>query len=203
MLRIRPDGTVSFEQFSPDFYSKNRSEIAYKPGAQCPKFLGKLIGPCMKPDDIKCLQLYLGQCLLGINLSQTFLMLTGTAGAGKSTVVNVIEGLVNKENCTELRLEHATERFELFHLLDKTVLTAVDVKSNFLMTKGGYMLKSLVGGDPKTAEAKGKNETFAVQGIFNAVITANATLAVDIDADNAAWDRRMRWIEYNCEPVKK
>ena len=100
MLRIRPDGTVSFEQFSPKFFSKNRSEIDYKPGARCPRFLGKLVGPCMNQDDIKCLQLYLGQCLLGINLSQTFLMLTGTSGAGKSQLVNVIEGIVNRSNCT-------------------------------------------------------------------------------------------------------
>ena len=203
MLRIRPDGTVSFEKFSPDYYSKNRSEIDYKPGAKCPMFLEKLLVRCMKPDDIECIQLYVGQCLLGINLSQTFLMLTGTAGAGKSTLVNVIEAIVNRENCTELRLDLMADRFELYRLLDKTLLTAKDVKSNFLTSKGAYVLKALVGGDTKTAEAKGRNETFDIEGTFNAIITANTTLTVDIDADNSAWDRRMRWIEYNCEPVKK
>ena len=157
----------------------------------------------MKPDDIDCLQLYVGQCLLGVNLSQTFLMLTGTAGAGKSTLVNVIEAIVNRANCTELRLDQMADRFELYRLLDKTLLTAKDVKSNFLTSKGAYVLKALVGGDTKTAEAKGRNETFDVEGNFNAIIVANSTLTVDIDADNSAWDRRMRWIEYTCEPVRE
>ena len=202
MVVIEQDGTVSFKPFSPDYYSTNRTEIDYRPGAKCPMFLEKLLARCMKPDDIECLQLYVGQCLLGINLSQTFLMLTGTAGAGKSTLVNVIELIINRENCTELRLDQMADRFELYRLLDKTLLTAKDVKSNFLTTRGAYVLKALVGGDTKTAEAKGRNETFDVEGIFNAIITANTTLTVDIDADNSAWDRRMRWIEYNCEPVK-
>ena len=202
MVVIEDDGSVSFKPFSPDYYSTNRTEIDYRPGAKCPMFLEKLLARCMKPDDIECLQLYVGQCLLGINLSQTFLMLTGTAGAGKSTLVNVIEAIVNRENCTELRLDQMADRFELYRLLDKTLLTAKDVKSNFLTTRGAHVLKALVGGDTKTAEAKGRNETFDVEGIFNAIITANTTLTVDIDADNSAWDRRMRWIEYNCEPVK-
>ena len=95
------------------------------------------------------------------------------------------------------------ERFETNRLIGKTLLTAKDVKSNFLMSRGAYVLKALVGGDTKTAEAKGRNETFDVEGNFNAIITANSTLTVNIDADNKAWDRRMRWIEYNCEPVKE
>lgn len=203
MVVIEQDGTISFKPFSPDYYSKNRTEIDYKPGAKCPRFLDKLLVRCMKPEDIECIQLYVGQCLLGRNLSQTFLMLTGTAGAGKSQLVNVIEGLINRENCTELRLDQMADRFELYRLLDKTLLTAKDVKSNFLMSKGAYVLKALVGGDTKTAEAKGKNETFDIEGNFNAIITSNTTLTVDIDSDNSAWDRRMRWINYDCEPVKK
>ena len=124
-------------------------------------FLEKLLAPC-KPDEIECLQYYLGQCLLGVNLSQTFLMLTGTSGAGKSTLVNVIEGLINRVNCTELRLEQMADRFELYRLRDMTLVTAKDVKSNFLMSRGAHVLKALVGGDTKTAEAKGMNETFDI-----------------------------------------
>ena len=95
------------------------------------------------------------------------------------------------------------ERFETNRLRGKTLLTAKDVKSNFLMSRGAYVLKALVGGDTKTAEAKGKNETFDVEGNFNAIITSNSTLTVNIDADNKAWERRMLWIEYTCKPVKK
>lgn len=202
MVVIEQDGTVSFKPFSPEYYSTNRTEIDYKPDAKCPMFTGKLLKPC-KPDEIECLQYYLGQCLLGRNLSQTFMMLTGTAGAGKSQLLNVIVGLVNKANWTELRLPQMKDRFEMYRLLDKTLATGRDVPSNFLRSKASHNLKSLVGGDPISAEAKGKNECFDYNGELNVVITANSKLTVDIDADNTAWERRMLWIDYNCEPVKK
>ena len=74
----------------------------------------------------------MGQCLLGDNPSQRFLLITGTAGGGKSTLVNVIEQLVTRQNCTELRLEHMHGRFENSRLVGKTLLTGKDVKAGFL-----------------------------------------------------------------------
>ena len=164
-------------------------------------FLEKLLAPC-KPDEIECLQYYLGQCLLGRNLSQTFLMLTGTAGAGKSQLLKVIVGLVDKANWTELRLPQMSDRVEMYRLFGKTLATGRDVPSDFLRSKAAHNLKSLVGGDPISAEAKGKNDCYDFNGEINIAFTANSTLTIDIDADNKAWERRMLWIDYNCEPVK-
>ena len=202
MVVIEQDGTISFKPFSPDYYSTNRTEIDYDPEAKCPMFLEKLLAPC-KPDEIECLQYFLGQCLLGRNLSQTFLLLTGTAGAGKSQLLDVIVGLVDKANWTDLRLPQMSDRFEMYRLFGKTLATGRDVPSDFLRSKGAHNLKSLVGGDPISAEAKGKNDCYDFKGEINVVITANTTLTVDIDAGNKAWERRMLWINYNCEPVKK
>ena len=203
MVIIEQDGSVSFKPFSPAYYSTNRTEIDYKPEAKCPMFLEKLLAPCMSSDDMECLQLYVGQCLLGINLSQTFLMLTGTPGAGKSQLLNVIVGLVDKANWTELRLSQMSDRFEMYRLFGKTLATGRDVPSDFLRSKAAHNLKSLVGGDPVSAEAKNQNDCYDFKGEINVVITANTDLTVNIDADNKAWDRRMRWIEYTCEPVKE
>ena len=200
MVVIEQDGSISFKPFSPDYYSRNRTEIDYDPQAECPMFLEKLLAPC-KPDEIECLQYYLGQCVLGRNLSQTFMMLTGTPGAGKSQLLSVIVGLVNKANWTELRLPQMSDRFEMYRLLDKTLATGRDVPSDFLRSKASHNLKSLVGGDPISAEAKNKNDCYDFVGEINVVITANSTLTVNIDADNKAWERRMLWIDYNCEPV--
>jgi phage/plasmid-associated DNA primase len=73
--------------------------------------------------------------------------MTGTPGGGKSTVVNIIEGIVSLFNVTELRLEHMGSRFELQRLIGKTLLTAKDVRSNFLNIPGASKLKALVGND--------------------------------------------------------
>ena len=96
-----------------------------------------------------------------------------------------------------------SDRFEMYRLLGKTLATGRDVPSDFLRSKAAYNLKSLVGGDPISAEAKNQNECYDFKGEINVIITANTELTVNIDADNKAWDRRMLWIEYTCESVKK
>ena len=184
MVEIAPDGSMTFRPFAREYYSCTRTPYQYDPEAKCPNFLNKLLAPCMSQDDIDCLQLYVGQCLLGVNLAQMFMMLTGTPGSGKSTLVNVIEKLISRENCTELRLEQMAERFEMNRLRGKTLLTGKDVKSYFLTSRGAYKLKALIGGDVLTTEAKGSNEAFDIPGEFNVIITANSNLTVDIDSDN-------------------
>lgn len=189
--------------FSREFYSRNRTEIIYDPAAGCPRFLESLVSPAMCSEDIDLLQLYLGQCLLGNNLSQTFLMLTGTAGGGKSTLVNVIEGIVGRHNCTELRLEHIQERFETQRLIGKTLLSAKDVKSNFLNSTGAGKLKALTGNDTLSVEFKGSNTSKDIAGCFNAIVTSNCNLHVSLDGDVEAWRRRMLWIKYENPPPEE
>jgi P4 family phage/plasmid primase-like protien len=191
------------QDFFPFFRSRNRSELEYDSSAKCPQFLEKLICPAMSKDDIEIFQMYLGQCLIGNNQSQTFMMMTGTAGAGKTTAVNIVEGIVGRFNCTELRLEHMGSRFELQRAVGKTLLTAKDVKSDFLNTSGACKLKAIVGNDTLTSEAKGINESADIQGHFSVIITANNNLRVKLDGDREAWRRRMLWIKYENQPPKE
>lgn len=201
MVEFTETGEVELKPFSPDYRSRNRIAINYDPKAECPRFLNRLLAPAMTGDDIDCLQLYFGQCLLGVNHSQMFLMLTGTAGGGKSTLVNIIEGIIGRQNCTELRLEHMINRFEMNRLIGKTLLTAKDVPSYFMNNKGAQKLKALTGKDTLTTEAKGSNEAVDIVGEFNVIITSNSDLQINVDADNEAWRRRMLWIRYECPPV--
>ncbi len=141
MLRFDlSSGRWQTEPFSPNYRSLNFIPISYDPAATCPRFLNQLLAPAMSPADIELLQLYAGQTLLGANVSQTILLLTGTAGGGKSTIVNVIEGLVGRWNCTELRTEFLNTRFENSRMLGKTLLTAKDVPGDFLNTPGAQRL---------------------------------------------------------------
>lgn len=196
MVEFTETGEVKLKPFSPDYRSRNRIAINYDPQAECPMFLDRLLAPAMTKDDIDCLQLYFGQCLLGVNHSQTFLMLTGAAGAGKSTLANIIEGIIGRQNCTELRLEHMNNRFEMNRLIGKTLLTGKDVPDHFLNTRGAQKLKALTGKDTLTTEAKGRNETVDIVGEFNIIITSNSDLQVNVAGDNEAWRRRMLWIKY-------
>ncbi len=202
MLRFDlPSGRWQTEPFSPDYRSLNYLPISYDPAATCPRFLNRLLAPAMSPADIGLLQLYAGQALLGMNVSQTILLMTGTAGGGKSTLVNVIEGLVGRWNCTELRTEFLNTRFENSRMLGKTLLTAKDVPGNFLNTAGAQRLKALTGKDTVTLEYKNSNEAFDISGIFNAIITSNSTLQLRFEGDEDAWRRRLLWIPYERPPV--
>ena len=200
----QPDGRINpvLMPFDPKYRSRNRTEYEYDPEAACPDFIEKLLRPALNEDGMGLLQVYGGQCLLGENSSQTILVMTGTANGGKSTIVNVLEKIVNRKNCTELRLEHMNSRFETQRLVGKTLLTAKDVPSNFLNSSGAHKIKALTGKDTITIEHKGSNETADVCCMFNAIITANNTLRVAVDGDADAWRRRLILLHFDNPPPK-
>lgn len=188
-------------EFSPDHLSRNQIPIKYDPQAKCRTFLDKLLIPAISYSDIELLQQYVGQCLLGKNITQTFLILTGTPGGGKSTLANVIEGLIGRWNCTELRTEFLNNRFEISRTLGKTLLTAKDVPGDFLSTRGAQRLKALVGNDMMTLEYKNRNDALDIPGNFNVIITSNDVLRLRFEGDEDAWRRRLLWIPYERPPV--
>ncbi len=190
--------------FNPNYYSLNQSPILYDPEADCPFFKNDLLAKALLPEDIDLLQKYFGQCLLGINLSQQVLMLTGTAGGGKSTLVTLLEKIIGENNVAVLRTNQLESRFETSRYVDRSLLVAKDVASNFLNQKGTHKIKSLVGGDLEEAERKNANETYKFNGKFNIIITSNTRLKVSLDSDGEAWRRRLLIVLYrNPKPEKE
>jgi len=84
-------------------------------------------------------------------------LLVGTPGGGKSTLLEVIEAVVGPSNVVELRTDFLADRFEIARFLRKTMLSGKDVPGNFLETAGAQMLKKLVGHDLLSAERKNSN----------------------------------------------
>jgi putative DNA primase/helicase len=188
--------TGELRPFAPDYLSRNASPIAWDPDATCPRFSRELLGSALGLDDICLLQRYAGLALLGRNLSQKMLLLTGTPGGGKSQLCKVIEGIVGKANVTQLRTHLLCERFEIARLVGKTLLAARDVPGNFLQTKGAHVLKALTGGDSLTSENKGNMRNDTIEGEFCVVITSNSRLRVHLDGDAGAWRRRLLLVKY-------
>ena len=189
--------------FSPIFHSRNRSPVSLDPLAKCPRFAGELLSSALNKDDIRLLQCYCGSLLLGRNLAHVILLLTGTAGGGKSTLVEIIERIVGRENVVELRTQLLLERFELARLIGKTLLTGKDVQAEFLMLKGASAIKKLVGHDFLSAEKKNSNACFDLAGEYDVLITCNSRLRVKLEGDADAWRRRLLLIHYNQPKPKK
>lgn len=202
MLRFE-DSTCLREGFSPAFRSRNRSPIPFDPQATCPRFLNELLLPAVHEEDAVLLQKMAGQCLLGENLTQRFVILDGEPGRGKSQYGNVLQALIGRENVTQLRTDHLGERFELFRFLRRTLLVGVDVDADFLSSKGAPVIKGLVGGDWFDAEQKGGNGSFLFQGKFNILMTSNCRLKVKLQGDVGAWKRRMLIVRYEAPPPKR
>ena len=88
---VAEDGQVLLKTFHPDYRSRNMCPFEYDPYAECPKFRQELLGGALDMDDRKLLQKWAGSVLLGRNSAQRILLLTGTAGGGKSTVMSILE----------------------------------------------------------------------------------------------------------------
>ncbi len=204
VIVLNKEGESNFVSFSPDFFSRNQCPISFDPDAQCPKFLNQLLYPAVNEADSILIQKYVGMCLLGRNIAQRFLILDGLAGRGKSQLALIIQNLVGRENFTELRTQHLSERFELYRYQKRTLLVGVDVPGNFLSQKGASVIKALVGGDWFNAEQKGGNGIFQIQGIFCILITSNSRLQICLDdKDASAWQRRLLVVRFDCPPPIK
>lgn len=180
--------------FSPRDYSRNPIPVAYDASAKIDWWNTRVLDRLLEPEDADWLQRWAGMLMLGVNLRQKILIVLGTGGAGKSTILNVLQKLVGERNCVDLRTRHLDERFEMESYIGKTLLIGSDVPGNFLQTPGIYNLKRLTGDDLITAELKGGGRV-QMRGIFNCGIVSNSRLTLRTDDDVTAWRRRLCLME--------
>jgi P4 family phage/plasmid primase-like protien len=183
--------------FSPAYKRRNKLAVRFDAAAKCPLFLDTLMRAALDADDLDLLQRWCGLALIGENLAQKILILTGTAGGGKGTFIRVLTGIIGQTNLASLRPQLLGERFELGRFLGKTLLYGADVPENFLNQRGASVLKSLTGYDPVTLEFKNSNESPAIICKFNVIVTCNSRLTVQLEGDTDAWRRRLAIIEYH------
>jgi hypothetical protein len=95
MLRL---SDLKLLPFSPAFRRRNKLAIPYVPTTRCPRFLDTLMKPALNDEDLDLLQRWCGQALLGTNLAQSIIFLTGTAGGGKGAFIRVLRGIIGPQN---------------------------------------------------------------------------------------------------------
>ena len=188
---------VLLKSFHPDYRSRNACPFAFDPTAECPRFKNDLLGPALADDDILLLKKWAGAVLMGRNEAQRFLLFVGTPNGGKSTAMSILEGTIGLQNVSQLRTEHLADKFELYGFVGKTLLTGKDVAAGFMMSKGAYVIKALVGHDLLEAEKKGFPQRVQLRGDFNIGITCNADLNIRLEGDIGAWRRRLLIIKYD------
>jgi putative DNA primase/helicase len=176
--------------------------VPFNADARCPQFLEVLLRQALTEDDIELLQRWFGLVILGQNRAQVILLLIGTAGGGKGTIVRILKLLLGPSNVVSLRIRQLEGRFELGRMLSRSLAYGADVPADFLNTPGANVLKAITGGDPIAVELKGSNARPEMQLSLNVLITANVRLRARLEGgeDTAAWRRRLRIIQFNNPP---
>lgn len=187
----------------PKFGFKFASGVKYDVKAKCPKFVNQLLKPAIPDYDIELIQKYFGSALIGPNISQNILVIRGTPGSGKGTLVTVMEKVLGEHYVADLRAKHLTGRFETSAFLGKRVLLGKDVPGDTLQERGARMLKSLVGGDLMQAEIKYNPTKQPIRGDYHVVLVANDNLRIALDGDDEAWGRRLLIVDYKKPKTDK
>lgn len=183
--------------FSPAYYSRNRVAIQYdKRDTGCTSFRN-FLSDSLDEDDINLLQLWSGMVLLNRNPFHKIMLLTGAAGSGKSTFIDILERILGSENVATLVVDRLEDRFELSEFFGKSLLIAKDVSSAFLQSKKAHVLKALSGDRHIKAEVKFSNKRVMLEGPFNVGITANADLNISLQGDMDAWKRRLLIVKFD------
>ncbi len=177
--------------------------IKYDPKAKCGRFEKELLQDALGKDDIRVVQKYCGSILLGANTCHGILLIRGTPGGGKSTLISIIEKIIGEENVAHLRTKHLNGRFETSAFIGKRLLVGKDVPGDTLKENGARLLKSLVGGDLLQAEIKYNPAKQKIRGDFHVIIASNNRLRIALDGDEKAWERRLRVVDFqNPKPSK-
>lgn len=116
---------------TPEVFNLGFLPYEYDATAKCPtwvEFLKQSLGG--RDDDISLLQEWMGYVVSGRNNMQKIMSLHGEAGAGKGTILRVLNALVGQDNVTAGRMDDIVGPFGMEPLVGKRVLQFGDITWN-------------------------------------------------------------------------
>lgn len=110
------------------------------------------------PEDREMLLQYCGLCMTRDVRQQKFMILNGSGGSGKSTLIRMIEHVIGEDNIASISLKELSQRFASYGLMGKILNSCADLEVTAL--EDTSLIKKILGEDLIRAEAKGKNAVF-------------------------------------------
>lgn len=123
------DGSASFLDPTPDFFSRNCLPYPFEPDADCPLWkdtLRKFWGN--DNESIVALQEWFGYCLLPNTDQHKILMIVGPTRSGKGTIGRVLQGVIGKQNIGSPTMASMAGPFALEPLIGKMVALIADAR---------------------------------------------------------------------------
>lgn len=170
---------------TPDWFSPVVMAYDFDPEATCPlfhKFLDKVL-----PDKVsqEVMQEWFGYCLTSDTRFRAMMILYGESGTGKSTLCNILEAVVGKENRSAVPLECFWNRFSPQEMVGKLVNFCGDSGKIDRLAEG--VIKRFTGGDTILVDRKYK-QPIAVKMTAKIIVATNTFPQVQ-DTSEAMWTR--------------
>jgi len=108
----------------------------------------------MGADDKEMLLQYAGYCCTTDIRQQKYMIVYGIGGTGKSTLINLVESMIGKNNISAVALDELSQRFSAYNLMWKLLNSCADLKIDIL--DDSATIKKLSGEDGMMAEPKGR-----------------------------------------------
>ena len=142
---------------SPKYKAVNQIPHEYHPeavttGNEVDRWLD-FIAP--DPGDREMLLQFCGYCMTRDIRQQKFLILVGSGGSGKSTLIRLLSEVVGSDNISSISLKELTQRFASYGLMGKLLNCCADLEVSAL--EDVSMLKKILGEDYLRGEPKGKD----------------------------------------------
>lgn len=164
-------------------------------GVESRKFLSYAI-----PDQTDQMMLfeYLGYCMTKDTCLQKFMILRGTGGTGKSSVISVIQNIIGLENTSGISMEDLTQRFYPSQLRGKLLNACADISAQALTSID--TIKKATGEDLLIYERKGADAT-TFRSYAKLLFSANQ-IPLNLDEKSDALYRRMLILVMDRKPKK-
>ena len=186
---------------SPTYKAVNQIPHEYNPAAQIPED-SELVRwiQFITPDlqDREMLLQYCGLCMTRDIRQQKFLILNGSGGTGKSTLIKLLELVIGSENISGISLKDLAGRFASYGLMGKLLNSCADLETAAL--EDTSTIKKILGEDLIKGEAKGKDAVF-FRSYAKLIFSTNELPAVLSEKTNGFY-RRLLILTMNRIPPK-
>lgn len=194
--------TMEMSPHSPSLFNLTMLPFPFDRNAECPCWMRFLESAFPRdPESVQLLAECFGEIVFGDTKRQKAPVLAGESGAGKGTVIKVLESLIGENGCVAANLQDLSGTFGREELIGKRLAVLGDVRWNVRGARDGIArLLEIVGRDTQTISRKNRRAWTGTLGLHVAIASNDPP---DFTDPSGALARRLNLIHFRESFVGK